>query len=47
MLEMMIDPQSGIRLQNGRDVFDAVAANPDGNRIAFEFLRDRFDDMNT
>ena len=45
MLEMMIDPTSGIRLQNANQVFSYVAQNPDGNRIAFEFLRDRWDDM--
>lgn len=46
MLEMMIDPESGIRSQNGRSVFEAVSANPVGNRIAFEFFRDRFDEIN-
>lgn len=41
----MIDPTSGIRLQNANQVFGYVANNPVGNRIAFEFLRDRWDDM--
>jgi len=45
MLELMIDSTSGIRLQDAASVFNAVAVNPEGNRIAFEFLRDNFHDI--
>ena len=45
MLEMMIDPKSGIRLQDANNLFSYVANNPFGNFIAFNFLRNRWNDI--
>lgn len=45
MLELMIDPESGIRLQDAQYVFTYVAGNSVGNPLAFAFLRDRWDDI--
>lgn len=44
---MTIDPDSGIRLQDANSVFGYVADNPVGNRIAFDFLSDNFDEIKT
>ena len=41
----MIDPESGIRLQDAQYVFTYVAGNSVGNPLAFAFLRDRWDDI--
>ena len=45
MLEMIIDPKSGIRLQDANNLFSYVANNPFGNFIAFNFLRNRWNDI--
>jgi aminopeptidase N len=45
MLEMMIDPTSGIRLQDANAVFSYVSGNSLGNFLAFDFLRNRWDDI--
>jgi len=45
MLEMMIDSNSGIRLQDANAVFSYVSGNALGNYLAFDFLRNRWDDM--
>ena len=46
MLELMIDPTSGIRLQDANTLFSNIAANPVGHGIAFDFLGTNWDDVN-
>jgi len=45
MLEMMIDPNSGIRLQDAAELFGNIASTPSGNKIAFDFLTHRWDEI--
>lgn len=41
----MIDPNSGIRLQDATELFSNVASNPIGNKIALDFLTSRWNDV--
>ena len=41
----MIDPNSGIRLQDVNTFFTNIAANPVGNEIALDFMINRWDDI--
>lgn len=45
MLELMIDPDSGIRLQDLNTFFTNIAANEVGNQVALDFMIDRWDDI--
>ncbi len=45
MLKMMIDPKSGIRLQDALTVFSNIAANPVGHQVALDFLTKRWNDV--
>ncbi|KAI4459601.1 protease m1 zinc metalloprotease [Holotrichia oblita] len=45
-LEMMISNTSGIRKQDGSVVFDAVANNVYGHNLAFDFIRNRWTEIN-
>lgn len=47
MLEMMLDPNSGIRQSDITSLFSYIAANPLGNSIAFNFLETRWDEIKT
>ena len=42
---MMIDPNSGIRLQDAAELFGNIASTPSGNKIAFDFLTHRWDEI--
>lgn len=44
-LSFVLDPSSGIRKQDGRRVISAVASNPGGRRIAFQFVLNHFEEM--
>ena len=44
MLEMMITPDSGIRLQDASTLFSNIAANPVGHEVALDFLINRWND---
>ena len=44
MLEMMITPDSGIRLQDASTLFSNIAANPVGHEVALNFLILRWND---
>jgi aminopeptidase N len=44
-LSKSMDPDSAIRKQDGRRVVGAVAANPVGRPIAFNFLKKNFDEL--
>lgn len=46
-LSFVLDPKSGIRKQDGRRVVSAVANNPGGRRLAFQFILNNFEDMFT
>ena len=46
MLELVIDPTGLVRERGHSDmVFRYIAGTPLGNRMAFEFLTDRWDDI--
>ena len=45
LLEMLLDPNSGIRRGDVNLVFNNVANNPLGNEIALNFLINRWDDI--
>ncbi|KAK9737676.1 Peptidase M1 N-terminal domain [Popillia japonica] len=45
-LEMMISNTSGIRKQDGSVVFDAVASNIYGHNLAFDFIRNKWKEIN-
>lgn len=47
MLDLMIDPTSGIRLQDANTLFSSIAANPVGHPIALDFLATRWDEVNS
>lgn len=42
MLEKMITPDSGIRLQDASTLFSNIAANPVGHEVALNFLINRW-----
>lgn len=42
MLEMMITPTSGIRLQDANTLFSNIAANPVGHEVALDFMTNRW-----
>lgn len=46
MLEMMINENSGIRLQDANTLFSSIAANPVGHGVALDFLATRWDEVN-
>lgn len=43
---MTISPQSGILKQDGARAFGAVARNPVGNELAFDFLSTNIEEIN-
>lgn len=45
MLEMMLQPDSGIYSGHINTLFSNIAANPLGNSIALDFLINRWDDI--
>lgn len=45
LLEMLLDPTSGILRSDVNLVFNNVANNPIGNEIALDFLINRWDDI--
>lgn len=45
-MEMVLEPDSKIRKQDGLSVFRAVANNPIGEMLAFDFVRDNWDRIN-
>ena len=45
MLEMMIDPNSGIRLQDANTWFSNIVAYPLGHEIGLSLLANRWDDI--
>ena len=45
MLEMMINPNSGIRLQDANTWFTNIVTYPLGYEIALSFLANRWDDI--
>ncbi|XP_032798708.2 aminopeptidase N [Daphnia magna] len=45
MLNRMITPSSGIRLQDANTLFSNIAANPVGHGVALDFLINRWDDV--
>jgi len=42
---MMIDRPENVTTSDGDLFFRALADNPSANRVAFDFLRDRWDDL--
>ncbi len=38
-----LDPESGIRKQDGKELIVSVSRNPVGRFIAFDFIRENFD----
>lgn len=42
-MELALDTESGIRKQDAISVFRAVANNPIGDLLAFDFIRDNWD----
>ena len=44
-LSFVLDAKSGIRKQDGRRVISAVAGNPGGRRLAFNFILKHFEEM--
>ena len=44
-LSFVLDPNSGIRKQDGPKVVSAVSGHPIGRRLAFEFIMDNFDQL--
>ena len=45
MLEMSLNSTSGIRKQDAQRVISQVAANPLGRYMAFNFIRDKWEDI--
>lgn len=45
-LEMILRNDSGIRKQDGEKVFSSVANNMVGSNLAFDFIRNKWDDIN-
>lgn len=45
VLEMMLNPDSGILTNDINELFKNLAANPLGNSIAFNFLITRWDEI--
>lgn len=44
-LSFVMDPNSGVRKQDGRRVLGAVAGNPAGRRLAFEYVMKNFEKL--
>lgn len=44
-LSFVLDPESGIRKQDGRRVITAVANNPAGSRLALRFVMENFENL--
>jgi aminopeptidase N len=45
LLELMINRTNGITTSDGVSFFNGLANNPVGNRVAFDFLRNRWNDL--
>ena len=44
-LSFVMDPKSGVRKQDGRRVVSAVAGNPAGRRLAFDYVMKNFEKL--